>query len=134
MYDVTMRDLRCRVDVACAAEARGRRRARALRRARASLERLRKTGAPWARGPAALLQAGIASVQGDRREARRALRTAARELAAADMTLHERAARARLAQLDGDPDPTRSLADLGLAEPDRWLDLLTPGRWPDADR
>jgi hypothetical protein len=130
MYDVTMHDLRARVDVACAVAGPRGRRAAARARAERSLARLRKTGAPWARGPAHLLDAGLATVAGDRGAAGRSLRAALEALAAADMALHERAARARLAQLEGDdPAALRALADLGLAEPARWLALLTPGRW-----
>ncbi len=131
MYDITFRDLEGRVALAGAARAHGRRRAARLKEVAAAIKSLKGTRADWARGPAALLEAGVASVEARERPALRALERAERAFETADMSLHARIARARAAERRGElgrlDDELEALGALGLAEPDRWLDVLAPG-------
>jgi len=132
MYEVTWRDLEGRCALAVAARSHGRRRDKLLEEVLRVAKKLDKTGAPWSRGLATTLRAGVMSVRGDRRGASRELGRAARSFERADMGIHAAAARSRAAQLEPGADLDGSLADLGggtLARPDAWLDVLAPGSW-----
>jgi len=133
MYEQTWRDLEGRVALACARQAQGPRRKALLKDARAAAKRLDRSGAQWVRGLAAMRRAGALSLERDASAAGRELDHAERALAAADMALHARVARAAAARLRRDFDvfdrEVEALAALGLQEPERWLDVLAPGSW-----
>ncbi len=133
MYDATWRDLEGRCALASVSRAHGRRRRRLLAEAAQCAKKITRGKAPWARGFAAMLRAGIAGHQGDRRAAAQELMRAERAFADADMSLHATVARARSAELEGSRPAyeagLEALATLGLEVPERWLALLAPGRW-----
>ena len=132
MYDVTWADLRGRCALSCATRAHGRRKKKLLGEARGCARAIRKSGAPWGRGFASLLEAGAGALAGDGAGARRSLVRADLAFSSADMELHAAVARARHAQLEpsgvnGEAAATDALMrSLGIREPDRWLSLLAP--------
>ncbi|MGE0785035.1 MAG: serine/threonine-protein kinase PknK [Sandaracinaceae bacterium] len=133
MYDITWRDLGARVALAYADSTTGRARSKALDAVVAAAKDIEGSGAEWARGVAGLLRAGERSLSGRPGEAERELRLAERGLTKANMALHARMARLAAARLEGDRRSEReeldALRDLGLAEPERWLHVIAPGRW-----
>ncbi|MCB9598172.1 MAG: protein kinase [Sandaracinaceae bacterium] len=128
MYDVTWRDLEGRVALACVARAHGRRRSKLVDEVARAAARIDKAGAPWGRGLASALRAGVAK---DKSAAARDLARAERAFVDADMSVHAAVMRARAAELQGDAAALdaelEALEELGLREPSRWLALLAPG-------
>jgi serine/threonine protein kinase len=133
MYAVTMRELEARTTLACAAAEKGRKRETLLLEASKMARRLERTGAPWARGHAALLEAGVAALRNDRTDAVGLLTRAEVRFLEADMGLHAEVARARRMQMERKKSEREAalegLRARGIADPERWLALLAPGIW-----
>ncbi len=134
-YAVTMNDLRGRVALACAAEARGRARRELVKEAERAAATLERIPAPWARGLVTTLRAGVAAAKDDARRAARLFARAEDELTSADMELHAKVARARRASIAGDERARavvlRWIEDLGVARAEPWMALMAPGRYED---
>ncbi|HEY8431080.1 MAG TPA: hypothetical protein VIL20_22025, partial [Sandaracinaceae bacterium] len=133
VYAVTMHDLRGRVALACAARSGGRARIRSLREAEREARTIGRMYAPWSRGLASALLAGVAAARRDATTAIRLFARAERELRASHMSLHAQVARARRAALKGDRATVDEVSSwiraLGVARAEPWLDLLAPGRY-----
>jgi eukaryotic-like serine/threonine-protein kinase len=96
--------------------------------ARRHASSIEQEGAPWALPLAALRYAGIAASLGDHDEAGGKLVSAIRGFDAAGMKLYARLSRIRLAQLCGDVvHCAQQLSALGIAEPQRILEMHAPG-------
>ena len=128
-------DLRARAALA-ALEA-GDTRSRRLRQAAASSARaLANERMPWARPLAQRLEAGLASLEGDRPRAAQLLRDAAAGFRAADMDLHAVVADRCQGELTGGPEGARLveaadawMLEQRVAEPRHIARMIAPGRW-----
>jgi len=128
--------LRARAAIAVAARARAGEAGAWLKRAGADAHRLERDGAPWGRAQAALARAGIESVRGRRQEALALATSAQVELERAALGQYAAAARWRRGALLGGAEGAAhveaaraALADEGVADPGRMVDLLAPGSW-----
>ncbi len=98
---------------------------------------LENEGMPWAAPLAAMLAASIAAESGDDAGAQAALSRAIHTAETVEMALHAAAARRKLGTLlGGEPgDAMAAQADeamktLGVRVPERYAQMLLPGRWP----
>jgi len=95
------------------------------------IERLEKLAMPEGAAHAMLLRASVAARAGDRNATLTWLARATHRLDDAGVDLEAQVARLRTAQLLGQSDPADAarlaLRRLGVADPDRWADLLAPG-------
>ena len=112
------------------------RRARDLSEARRAARDLERERAPHGAPLAALLQAGIASVAGDRGETARSLREAIALATRAELGLQAEAARYQLARLLGGDEgrdllarAETALAMQGVRVPSRFVPMVAPGRF-----
>jgi eukaryotic-like serine/threonine-protein kinase len=126
---------RARTAVASARDA-GPERPQRLREAWRISRRLEREASPWIGVFASLARAAAANAAGRLEEACRHLREAAERAHAADMALHEAAARHRLGTLLGGDEGQNLLlqaeADMherGVSVPDRYAGMLLPGEW-----
>jgi eukaryotic-like serine/threonine-protein kinase len=121
--------------IASAIDAPAIRRAR-LKEARAAVRRLEREAMTWTAPLASLLRAALANAEGDSALAMTALRAAAEQAEAADMSLHAAAARYQLGCILGreEGDALRRQAESamtaeGVRAPMRVAGMLAPGRW-----
>jgi serine/threonine protein kinase len=98
--------------------------------------RIRRANMAWGNALADLLQAGAASVRGERAAALQRLESSEREFEGADMALHATIARRRrgeiLARTEGTALFAASdawMAEQGIRNPTRMAGMLAPGRW-----
>lgn len=95
------------------------------------LARLRAIPIPEGPAQASLLSASVAMKKGDRAAALAALEQAATALEAVGVDLDSQVARLRAAQLRGEASVVdsarRVIRQLGVADPDRWAQLVAPG-------
>ncbi|MEM7350527.1 MAG: protein kinase [Acidobacteriota bacterium] len=135
--------LRCRAALAAATEAsRGvSASAKILDQVTAPLRRLDKQKHPWARAFTHLVRAGIDSLRSEPQAAIDHLATAAAGFDAARMKLYAAATRRRRGQLLGPRDGARLISECdewmhsqGITEPQRFADVLVPGRWDPQSR
>ena len=127
-------DLRGRTAVAAASEASDAARRRYLREARTIVRRLDQSRATWARGVAALVRAGSATIDQDGAMVRDALNDAVRQLEGAGMRVYGAAARYRLGELSHELRheryaATEILLEAGVVNVERTVRMLTPGAW-----
>lgn len=101
---------------------------------RSTAHKLERIGRPEADGGAALLRAALACQAGEPARSAAPLHKAVASFDVCGMTLEAAAARARLAQLiDSPAEAAEALAvvrDAGVADPERWLELVAPGLTP----
>ena len=106
---------------------------RLIKEARRDAKQLDRMASEWARALAAALRAGAASFVGDTGQAIAELKTAEAAFSAADMTIHAAAVKRRLGLLEGESRVVAAadgvMADAGIARPDRFADMLCPGRF-----
>ena len=103
-----------------------------LRAANEGRLRLQRIGSPWANACELAIQAGLTSFMGDRPSAAADLERAARRFEGAAMALQAECCRFQLQRLTGsEPSdtPEKQMLKLGVAEPERWANLLVPGLW-----
>jgi hypothetical protein len=119
---------------ALAAAADGWRTRQLVLEAEADARRIERIGVRWARCLASLIRAGVAATRGDRDEAIERLERAARACEAADMVLHEAAARVRLGEMLGGEAGRREIergtermTSEGIRAPRRLIEMLLPG-------
>ncbi len=111
-------------------------RERRLTAARRDQKNLEDEGIPWAAPLAAMLEASIARESGDSAGAQSALRRAIKAAEAAEMSLHAASSRRQLGVLLGGDDGATLVAEadeamkvLGVRVPERYAQMLLPGRW-----
>ena len=126
---------RARSAVAAARETGSRRRER-LREAARMGRRLEREASPWIAVLASLVAASVANAEGRVEEACAHLRSAAERACAADMALHEWAARHRLGTLLGGDEGRKlvtqaetAMRSKGVHAPERYAGMLLPGQW-----
>jgi class 3 adenylate cyclase/tetratricopeptide (TPR) repeat protein len=125
-------ELRGRCEVAAATAAARAGRAPSLAGARHFARRTEKTAAPWAVAVAALIRAGITSLESGAEAAREPLDAVVKRLEEAGMNLHASAARYRIAGLQGGTAPDELESDLrarGIPNCERMAGMLAPGLW-----
>jgi hypothetical protein len=128
--------LRARALVALAARAEEPERGTLLREAEAAARRLEHERVHWAVGLAALIRAGIGTVQGDSASIARALGFAVSLFTFADMSLYAAVGRRRLAAVLGG-EKGRILSESAdawmrgqkIQEPENFAEMLAPGKW-----
>jgi hypothetical protein len=93
---------------------------------------------PWISVNAAIIAAGAANVEGDRKRTIASLRTAIERGDAENMALHSAAARYRLGTLLAGHEGRRlateaqaSLEGRGIRSVSRFVGMYFPGRWPE---
>ena len=97
---------------------------------------LEKEAMPWTDVLASLMSASVAKASGDAAAAERALRQSIERATATEMALHAAAARHQLGSLLGGEagsalilEAADAMKTLGVRAPERYADLLVPGRW-----
>ena len=107
-----------------------------LREASRIGRRLEREGTPWISVLGSLVAASVSNAEGRREDACSNLRAASEQARAADMALHEWAARHRLGRLLGGDEGCALVAEAeaqmrskGVHAPDRYASMLLPGAW-----
>jgi hypothetical protein len=111
-------------------------RGRRLAEAHREQKTLEREGMPWVAPLAAMLAASIARESGDDAGAQAALRQAIEAARTAEMALHGAAARRQLGVLLGGESGAATVSEadqtmkaLGVRVPERYAQMLLPGRW-----
>jgi len=119
-----------------AAQAVPERRSKLLKEARRIARELERERMPWASLHAALIEAGVANVEGDRPRTLAALRDALAHGEAADMPLYASVARYRLGTIEGGVEgqelaraAEKAFTDRGVRNVVRFAGIWLPGRW-----
>ncbi len=107
-----------------------------LAEARKIVRKLERERMPWTAPLAAIVSAGVSSVEGDRKGAAASLQQAIDLALAADMSLYAAAARYQLGALLGG-EPGKDLMDVAertmrtqdVRSPERFATMMVPGQW-----